>query len=786
MPKRRLICSIVAIASAFLAVRMAQSQTSAQNTPGERTFAVVIGISKYPRLPGGYQLQFADRDATMFAETIKKAGASPDNVRLLTGPNATASNIRAAVGTWLARAASTSDTVYLFFSGHGLVESEFKESYLLAYDSDPKDPYATAVSIGEIGRALGRRLRARQVLILADAARRDFFNPDSDGASTTKLFTEAFAELATSRPGVSVMLASGPGEFSREGQRWSAGVFTKYAVEGLSGAGDADGDGSITGTEFFDFVSNHVAEDTSSKQHPWLAANSLAQITLPRSTARPSVIATAAGKSTPTQPEQRPTAKTSELERDRPEKAQPPVTLDHQKAPGPESTPGKTATHTDAPRVAAPPSGESNKSAGASVSSAQPNGETAKKSSPIGKDASSTRGPSTTVAGTAPAIRPPAETGPRGKTTSRGSKASGASARGSKPAISSRTSATTPGPKNEGSGPVTPSKPQEVNAAPPETTGSIGAGSKTESPPAPPKPVISPPSVPTLSAEPAKTGTRTVTGSIPVANAEPAPSPLILQIERAISSGALIEPRDASAWDYYQKLIKDPASASEASRLKPLLASALMKSGRTLVVGDVRADNITEEVDDFRRGGQMLARARALAPENAETAGFEKLSAAQALVGLQFYEEAEKALTQLQSLRLPAVENALGLAYMGSLNEWQAERAFKRAIDLNSNWAPPHYNLAMLYRSQKKEAIGELERAAVIDASNTSVLSALADEYFSKEKWAPAADTYRKAIAMKPNDETLHTKLGHALYSQGLRDEANREYQKAKEIRGRQ
>ena len=733
MPKRRLICSIVAIASAFLAVRMAQSQTSAQNTPGERTFAVVIGISKYPRLPGGYQLQFADRDATMFAETIKKAGASPDNVRLLTGPNATASNIRSAVGTWLARAASTSDTVYLFFSGHGLVESEFKESYLLAYDSDPKDPYATAVSIGEIGRALGRRLRARQVLILADAARRDFFNPDSDGASMTKLFTEAFGELATSRPGVSVMLASGPGEFSREGQRWSAGVFTKYAVEGLSAAGDADGDGSITGTEFFDFVSNHVAEDTSSKQHPWLAANSLAQITLARSRARPSVIATAAGKSTPAQPEQRPTAKTSELERDRPQKAQPPV-----------------------------------------------------ESSPIGKDASSTRGPSTTVAGRAPAIRPPAETGPRGKTTSRGSKAPGASAGGSKPAISSRTSATTPGPKNEGSGPVTPSKPQEVNAAPPETTGSIGAGSKTESPPAPSKPVISPPSVPTLSAEPAKTGTRTVTGSIPVANAEPAPSPLLLQIERAISSGALIEPRDASAWDYYQKLIKDPSSASEASRLKPLLASALMKSGRTLVVGDVRADNVTEEVDDFRRGGQMLARARALAPENTEIAGFEKLSAAQALVGLQFYEEAEKALTQLQSLRLAAVENALGLAYMGSLNEWQAERAFKRAIDLDSNWAPPHYNLAMLYRSQKKEAIGELERAAVIDASNTSVLSALADEYFGKEKWAPAADTYRKAIAMKPNDETLHTKLGHALYSQGLRDEANREYQKAKEIRGRQ
>jgi Flp pilus assembly protein TadD len=39
---------------------------------------------------------------------------------------------------------------------------------------------------------------------------------------------------------------------------------------------------------------------------------------------------------------------------------------------------------------------------------------------------------------------------------------------------------------------------------------------------------------------------------------------------------------------------------------------------------------------------------------------------------------------------------------------------------------------------------------------------------------------------LKPSDDGLHTKLGHALYSQGLQDEANREYQKAKELRGKQ
>jgi tetratricopeptide (TPR) repeat protein/uncharacterized caspase-like protein len=763
---KSLILSIVVIAFALSAVRMAQSQTAAQNVSGERTFAVVIGISKYPRLPGGYQLQFAERDATMFAETLTNSGANPDNVRLLVGPNATAANIRTALGTWLARSASASDSVYIFFSGHGLVESEFKESYLLAYDSSPGDPYATAISIGELGRAVGRRLRARQVLILADAARRDFFNPDSDGASTTKLFIESFGEISASRPGVAVMLASGPGEFSREGQRWGGGVFTKYAVASLSGAGDGDGDGLITGTEFFDFVFKHVADDTSSKQHPWLAATSLASIAIAK-TPRPTTIAAApSGRTTPAQPEQRPVAKKTEPERDQPPKAQQPAELDRQKTSGAEPVSGRT---TDAPRMT--PAAEPTRPAGPGTDSINSKGRT--------KDTPTT--PSPSVEGGA-ATRTASGKG-TAKSTSRGSKAPVRSTAGNKTAPSSRTPAATSDPKKQGSSPVVASStPQEVNAIQPATT----TESKTESAPAPPRTVISPPAVPALSTDPVRAGTPAVTGSIGVTSAESAPSPLILLLERAISSGDLIEPRDSSAWDYYQKLSRDSASTSEASRLKPLLAAALLKSGRTLVAGDVRADNIAGKVDDFRRGGQMLARARALAPENTESAGFEKLSAAEALVGLQFYDEAEKALTQLQSLRSAAVENALGLSYLGSLNEWQAERAFKRAIELDSSWASPHYNLAILYRSQKKEATGELELAAALAPSNTFVLSTLADEYFNKEKWGPAADTYRKAVAVKPNDETLHTKLGHALYSQGLRDEANKEYQKAKELRGRQ
>jgi tetratricopeptide (TPR) repeat protein len=220
--------------------------------------------------------------------------------------------------------------------------------------------------------------------------------------------------------------------------------------------------------------------------------------------------------------------------------------------------------------------------------------------------------------------------------------------------------------------------------------------------------------------------------------------------------------------------------------LKPVLTAALAAQGRVIVSGDVRVDNISDKVDEFKRAGQMLARARSLTPDNGDVSALEKLSAAEALIALQFYDEAERALAQLQTAKLAAVENAFGLVYQGKLDTFRAERAFKRAIELDAKWAAPHYNLALLYRGQQNQAsLAELEAAASLDSSNVNLLAALAEEYFTREQWKQATETFRKAVALKPSDDNLHTKLGHALYSQGQQDEANREYQKAQDLRGK-
>ncbi|MFY9575040.1 MAG: caspase family protein, partial [Blastocatellia bacterium] len=265
----------------------------AQQLPNReaRTWALVIGVSKYQKLPGGQQLQFADRDAALFAEAIQKRGVSPQNVRLLTGAEATTAAIKSSIGNWLARSASEADTVLIFFSGHGLSERDFGESYLLGYDSDPKDPYGTALSISEINQALSRRVRSGRVLVIADAVRRDFFDPDSDPA-LARLFEQAFDQLTASRAGVFAIVGSGPAEFSREGQRWGGhGVFTKHLVDVFMDGADRSGNVAIAAEELFLLLTSRIAEDTANKQHPWrsgkLSQVELARVEQPRFTATP-------------------------------------------------------------------------------------------------------------------------------------------------------------------------------------------------------------------------------------------------------------------------------------------------------------------------------------------------------------------------------------------------------------------------------------------------------------------------------------------------------------------
>jgi hypothetical protein len=93
-----LACLLVALSIAIESAAQAQGPRAGDNP---KTWVLAIGVSKYPKLPGGEQLQFADRDAADFADAIRKSGAEAENVRILIGADATTSAIKSAIGTWL-------------------------------------------------------------------------------------------------------------------------------------------------------------------------------------------------------------------------------------------------------------------------------------------------------------------------------------------------------------------------------------------------------------------------------------------------------------------------------------------------------------------------------------------------------------------------------------------------------------------------------------------------------------------------------------------------------------
>jgi len=695
------LCSSLIV---FLSSAIVNGQSVSDTGEQGRTWAVVVGISRYPKLPGGQQLQFAERDAADFAQAITRTGTDSDRVRLLIGQQATSSSIKAMIGNWLARSVTASDTVYLFFSGHGFVERDFKDAYLLGYDSDLKDPYSTAISLSELSHALTKRVRARRVLIIADAIRRDLF-PDDD-PSGQSVFFESINRLAATRPGISAFLANGPGEFSREGQRWGGrGVFTKHLLDGLSGSADRDGDNRVTASEAFEYTSSRVFEDTSSKQKPWrtdMPDTALAEVVM----SRPATIAQSETSVRQPRSVQSERATAENLSRPAPEPPRPSPA----RAPGsyPPVTGEVSPSNRDAPAVAARPL------------------------------------PSNSTAGPPP-----------------------------KPVK--------PAPKLPETAPVATNNPAPSSADP-----APGARLSTGTLEPPPRPSLAPPSLSTVSTGPARGSTETIRTTIPSSQPGAAPSPLALQVEAAIASGSLIGPGEANAWDLFQRLTRDQPSSETVRDLKPRLGEALLSSGRTIVLGDVRSDNISNKVEEFKRAGQLISRARSLMPDNNEAQALEKLCASAALIALQFYDEAERSLSQIQGARLAAVENALGIIYRGKFDDYRAERAFKRSIDLDPKWAAPHYNLALLFKSQKRESVVDLlSRASELDPSNPTLHTTLGDEHFERKQWQQAVDAYRKAVALRPDDDALHTKLGHALYSNGLRDEANVEYQKAADLRKR-
>ena len=236
-------------------------------------WAVIIGINAYPNVR---QLKFAVNDARIFYDHLVNYNRIPaENVTLLVDKEATLTKLRSALGTHLKNKGGKEDMVIIFFAGHGATEKDVMspdgdglEKYLLPYDADPKDLYATALPMGEISRIF-RRIRSERLVFIADSCYSGASGGrtiDIKGMRTS--ISDAFLDRIATGKGRVIITASGANEVSAENDELKHGVFTYYLVEGLRGMADADEDGLITVDEVYRYVSNKVPQATGQEQHP--------------------------------------------------------------------------------------------------------------------------------------------------------------------------------------------------------------------------------------------------------------------------------------------------------------------------------------------------------------------------------------------------------------------------------------------------------------------------------------------------------------------------------------
>lgn len=245
-------------------------------------WAVIIGISHYmdSRIPS---LHYADADAVSFYEwTVSPSGGRipPSRVKLLINEDATVTDIKDALFNWLSQPLEE-DVIIIYFAGHGSPQSpENPENlFLLPYDTDYQNIATTAFPMWDIETALHRFIKARRVIVIADAChsggvgeRFDIARRAERGLEVNPI-SSALQNLSVVGEGICVISASDDKQFSQEGQQWGGGhgVFTFFLLKGLKGEADYSEDGNVTLGELIPYLSEKVRRATMSAQCPTVA-----------------------------------------------------------------------------------------------------------------------------------------------------------------------------------------------------------------------------------------------------------------------------------------------------------------------------------------------------------------------------------------------------------------------------------------------------------------------------------------------------------------------------------
>jgi len=146
---------------------------------------------------------------------------------------------------------------------------------------------------------------------------------------------------------------------------------------------------------------------------------------------------------------------------------------------------------------------------------------------------------------------------------------------------------------------------------------------------------------------------------------------------------------------------------------------------------------------------------------------------------------AQKALEIDESLA--EAHASLALACFEYDWDWPAcEREYRRAIELNPNYATAHqwYFAFLFFMKRRAEAMREIQRAQQLDPLSPIISGAAADPYFYARQYEQAIRGFRNTISLFPEFAPAYQALGAACVVNGTYQEAILAYQKLRSLSG--
>jgi TolB-like protein/DNA-binding winged helix-turn-helix (wHTH) protein/Flp pilus assembly protein TadD len=149
----------------------------------------------------------------------------------------------------------------------------------------------------------------------------------------------------------------------------------------------------------------------------------------------------------------------------------------------------------------------------------------------------------------------------------------------------------------------------------------------------------------------------------------------------------------------------------------------------------------------------------------------------------EYLEKATVAATKALALddSLAEAHNALGAVFINQYRWQDAEREFKRAIELNPNYATAHLWYGHLHEAlgQQSANLAERKLAHELDPLNFTASGSVADAYRYLGEYDQAIAEYKRALELNPEFSWNHAGLGEAYIAKRMYAEAITELTKS-------